>query len=87
MNERYILELSLYANGSLGGTHYGAIITKAFYPNELGFVNALELTMRKVIAFESPNFVMLILIRLMLFAKPWDTQMVQRITPKKVYFS
>ena len=54
VNTRYILELTLYANGSLGGTHYGAIITKAFYPNELGFVNAQELTMRKVIAFESP---------------------------------
>ena len=49
MNKRFILELNLYANGSLGGTHYGAIITKAYYPNEFGVINAQELTMEKVI--------------------------------------
>ena len=44
---RYVMEIFLYANGSLGNLHYGAIITRA-YPYRLGIISAESFTMRKV---------------------------------------
>ena len=46
-NDRYVLNVLLYANGSLGDSHYGAIVTQS-YPDQLGVVYAGHMTLQIV---------------------------------------